>query len=986
MSAAEKKKAKEKLKDKGFKYASDLSYTGAQELLQIDIETQLDEIKNKYVIKEDGAENNNIALNTEYTSGKTIELGNIYSWRKNEDNEWPDVADGTYSNYIHAYPLPIVNKYKKTTVLVKKKDGYSADGKSYGSAGLEGAAFRVYQDANCTKLAPLLDYNGNKIQNKEYVIKDGKFETDYLRCGVTYYLKETKTPTGYQSNTTVIPFELDGKNLSNEYTKNGKVVEVTNQPILGKVAIQKYYSEGKTGKLKAEPGAKFQIYLKNKGNYEKCNEYERDLITTDKDGYAQTKNLYYGRYVVHQQSTGGLDTKMVADFDVEIKEHGKLYHYALNDTLFEAYLRIVKKDANTKQTVLKSGTTYQIYQVDEKTGKETLVTQSTSNGRQIVQIDRFQTNESGTIMTVKPLVSGIYRVYEIEAASGLHISTPYVQVNINSKENNYVREVDAEGNVHMTVEVDYPNEETYGKLYLSKIGEQLAGYDALTGKFLYEKKPLEGAVFEIYAAEDIVTQDNQGTTWYQKGELVDTVVTKSEVVTINLPLGKYEIKETDTKYGYVLSDKKSWHVEFDWMNKTEEYVFDSSGVTDENGVLLIENERAKAQIEIEKKDSTNRNPISDVTFGLFNKDSIYNSNGELIVKEGTKLGEIKTDKNGTARFDLDVPLMSEDYVKTSEKLNSGEYYVQELSASKSYYVDKENIPIHLEYKDKESGVVYCKIEKDNVQTKATVNKFSLTGTKEIPDCHLKIVDKSGNKIVSWVSADKDSIMITEKAKDLGYENLYAEVDKQGSLKIGGLFYGEEYTLSETKPADGFVTAEEVKFSLSEDKSIENKVIMRDDTTKVEFRKVDAETKKMISGAGIFVYDSKGIKVCSFITEKDKAQRIDGILKVGETYTFKEEQVPAGYTKAEDVKLTIQDTANIQTIQMEDRPFITIKENKIPQNLQEDDSKKKRKIEPEKVPLTGDKRNPTVYLITMLVALLAIALIGKKKTLFKLPKE
>ena len=986
MESEQKKKAKKELDNKGYKYAPDLSYTGAKERMQLDIERQLDEIKNVYVIKENEAENKNISLNTEYVAGKTIELGGMNSWRKNDKNEWPDVADGTYSNYALAYSFHVVNKYKKATLLVGKKDGYSADGKAHGDADLEGATFKIYQNVACTQLAPLFDSNGNSVSNREYTIQKGKLETDYLRCGPTYYLKETKIPQGYQDKTTIIPFTLDGANLTNEYSKIGANVIVENPPILGKVAIQKYYSEGKTGKLMPEPGAIFEVYLKSKGSYEKCDDYERDKITTDINGYAQTKDLYYGTYVVHQVSNGGLDTELVKDFEVQVKEHGKTYHFPLNDVLFSAYLRIIKKSANTKKTVLKAGTTYQIYRMNEKTGEEKLVTQSVSDGNKIIQKDCFQTDENGVIMTHKPLVSGVYRIYEVESASGFHITTPYVQVNINSKEANYKREVDAEGNVHMTVEVNYFNEETKGKLYISKMGEQLAGYDESEGKFVYEKKPLKGAVFEIYAAEDIVTQDNQGTVRYKKGEFVQSIETDNDIVSVDLPLGKYEVREVDTKYGYVLEEQKRWYVEFTWEDKEKEYVLDSSEETDEKGVLRIENQRAKPRIELEKKDDTGKKGISGVVFGLFTKDDIYNSEGEKIVEKDTKLTEVTTDEKGQATVNLDVPLMSKDYEKNLEGMNSGDYYVKELEVSKSYYLDGESMPVHLEYKDKDTAVVLRKIEKNNTQTEVMVHKYSLTGSQEIPGCRLRITDKKGNIIVSWVSADRTSVELTKKREELGYKNLKAAVDAQGGLQIGGLFYGEEYTLTETKPADGFVTAENIKFVLSEDKEKKNNVVMRDDTTKVEFRKINASTKKQISGAGIAVYDSKGQKVCAFITEKEKVQRIEGILRVGETYTFKEEKVPAGYAVAEDMTLTIQNTGAVQIVEMEDEPTVTIKENKIPQNMREENKKTKKTIPSEKVPLTGDNKTPGVYVIAMIVSLLLASFIGKVKGKMKTYKE
>jgi hypothetical protein len=478
----------------------------------------------------------------------------------------------------------------------------------------------------------------------------------------------------------VLPITVDASEREEEYTFKLTTKEIPETPVLGKVAVRKYFSEGQTGMLDYEINTTFQVYLTEKKSYDACDEYERSIIKTGDKGYGISGDLYYGDYTVHQVDTGGVDAMRVDDFPVAIRENGQIYEYAIDNTIFKAYLRILKKDGNTEKQVLKPGTAYQIYKVTEN--GEKLVEQTYSNGNKQEKINQFVTDETGEIMTVKELKSGTYRIYEVDSATGLHITETYIEVQINSEAGNYESFTDEDGYTHAVVTVTYTNTETYGKLKIYKTGEMLTGFE--DGKFIYENRFLKGAEFEIIAAEDIVTQDNQGTHWYDKGEVVATITTgegaefekhcknitgyevdEDGTVTVNLPLGKYHIKEKSTLYGYVLPDK-GWDVEFNWKNKDEEYVINATDSTDENGVLRVENERAKARVSIFKTDSATKRAVEGAEFGIFTRHDIYNVDGEKIVDAGTMLGMVKTDADGRAIADIDFPLMDEDYVADTD--------------------------------------------------------------------------------------------------------------------------------------------------------------------------------------------------------------------------------------------------------------------------------------------------------------------------------
>lgn len=972
MSADDKKAAKKYLTeelelDEGVDFASDMTKSSAEKLMNQEMKDMKNDISNTYTLTENNTgDNKHIVVDPEFAKGVNITLTKTNSWEKNADGVWPDSLEEIASEYSKAYITGVTNNYKKATIKVVKVDKYSDDKKAHGDANLDGAQFQLYAESTCQNKATVYDSKGNAKTAGIYTVKNGKLETDFLRSNTTYYLKETKAPKGYTLSNGVLPVYVDCKGVTAEYTYDLATKEYGNTPILGKIAIQKYFSEGQTGLLSYEANTTFQIYLTSKYSYDACDKYERATIKTDKNGYAITPDLYYGEYTVHQVDTGDIDAIAVDDFQAEVTKNGEVYTFPLDDIIFKAYLRILKKDGNTEKQVLKPGTTYQIYRVTED--GEKLVEQTYSDGNTKKTINQFVTDETGEVMTVKELKSGTYRIYETDSASGLHITEKYIEVNINSKADNYESYTDEDGYTHAIVTVNYTNTETFGKLKVYKTGEMLTGYEG--GKFIYESRFLKGAIFEIYAAEDIVTQDNQAANWYDEGELVTTITTgeKAEfekdckditgysvdedgTVTVQLPLGKYHVKEIQTLYGYVLPDN-GWDVEFTWNNKDEEYVLNATNSTDKRGVLRAENARAKAKVSLLKSDAASKQAIAGAEFGFFTKHDIYNVDGKKIVNAGTKLGTVITNEEGKAVIDMDLPLMSEGYVAaTASKvsaeetpvmeapatqaaiaLNSGDYYFKELAVSGSYYLDEAEHPVHLEYQDQETKEIFVDVKADNTQTTTTISKQSVTNSEELAGCELQITDTKGNVIVSWVSGDKDSIQLNEKLASMGYRNVLADVDEKGSLKINGLLHDTTYVLTETRPADGYVTADNIYFQLIQGESNQtfaaivsgddmviqkdDMVRMVDDTTKIRLIKLAGDTGEGLRGAKFEVYNSSNEKVLSF-TSKEEGFDITGKLIVGETYTFKEVEAPKGYKLAKAVKYTIKDTGEAQNVSVTD---------------------------------------------------------------------
>ena len=970
MTNDDKKKVKDELDDKGYSYASDLSKSGAEKLIKKDIEDQMDDISNNYIIEEISSGNSNILNSFVVDSGSnkmtsqsankvTVTLKKSDSWTRNSDGKWPETAEESYSNYKLAYKPVLKDKYKKvklTAVKIDEETGKVAQG----DATLEEAVYGVYSDAACTKLIKSYKTDNNY-----------QFETDYMRCGKTYYLKEITPPKGYLKNDKVYDIVADGAKFTAEYNTVEK--QVSEKPIKGDVAIIKGMGNGTAGIVPFEKSAQFQIYLASADSYDKAKATERDILTTDLNGYAKSKRLPYGTYVLHQ-TIGADNTEKCPDFYVNVTENGKTYQYLLNNPEFTAYLKIVKKDSKTHQTVLKKGTTYQIYKVYED-GNETLVTQKYSNGNKMVVVDRFVTDETGEIITYEKLKAGTYKVYEIEGPEGYKVNKSPVTVEINS--NSYKTMKDELGNEYLYAECEYYNDVTYGKFTLDKSGPELCGRneesnDDKTAEvkihpFDYEYVKLNGVVFELTAKEDIMSQDNQGTVLFKKDSVVAKITTgkKAEftndcngicsyvlnedgTMTLSVPLGEYTLKEVKTKYGYVLPQQSLWDLSFKWSNKDEEYVVDISE-NSKDGRVDVYNELVKTDITLEKQDSRTGNPVGNAVFGFYSRDNIYDRKGNVIVNAGEKIATVTTDEKGIAKVPFNVPVMDEGYGKVDEQgklinetLNSGNYYFLEESVSDSYYIDRKVHEVHLEYNDQKTATVSARVMVKEDQTETVISKRMIASSVEIKDCHLKISDDKGNEIISWITGDISSVKLNENLKDMGYANVHVEKDdvhnenaNDYALRIYGLLKNREYTLTETRPADGFVTADDITFEIVENDSAsgktrvviknnvisnelpDNKVVMYDDTTKLEFSKKDITNGRELPGCHMQVTEKDTGVVMDEWVSSEESHIIEGKYAVGKTYVLTEKQPRDGYATAESVEFTVTDDGKVQKISMTD---------------------------------------------------------------------
>lgn len=977
MSSDDKKKVKDEMDDQGYDYASNLTKDGAEKLIEKDLEDQMDDISNKYIIEEISSGNDNIMSEFTLTSGSnkakvesskkvTVTLTKVDSWTRNKDKKWPETVEESYGNYKLAYKPVFKDNYKKVKMIVTKRD--SEKSKAQGDATLEGAVYGIYSDAACTKLV------------KSYTTgRNGQFETDYMRCGTTRYMKEITAPIGYQKNNQVYVINENGKSYTAEYNQITKSVD--EDVIKGDVSIIKGMGNGLAGIVSPEGNAQFEIFLASAGSFEKADVDEKDVLTTDIVGFAKSKKMPYGTYIVHQIK-GKDNTELCPDFYVDIKENNKTYQYLLNNPEFEAYIKIVKKDSRTHQTVLKAGTTYQIYSVD-KDGKETIVTQVYNTGNRFEVVDRFVTDSSGEIITFQKFKAGTYKVYEVIGPEGYHRNTKPVTITISDK--SYKTMKDEAGNIYLYAECEYYNDETYGKVTINKTGlvlkndidlvnEDLIETEECTCPFKFMENPLSGVKFELTAREDIMSQDNQGTVLFEKGSVVATIISGKEVeftkdydnckyiinedgtITLDIPLGEYTLKETETRYGFVLPEKYEWDFSFKWSNDEEEYVLDSSENTTD-GFISILNENVRTDIKLIKKDDKTKRPVSGATFGFYSKDDIYDVDGNIVVKKDELITKITTDADGVAKIPFDVPVMDEGYGVANESLNSGDYYFVEESVSESYYLNREKHYVHLEYSNQETKTVEAEAIVEETQTNVKINKYMIASAVELDDCHLAITDNEGNEIISWITGDETSIKVNDKLEELGYLNFRVEIEDKNFVSIYGLLQDKEYTLTERKPAEGYATASDIVFMIKENISVTsnttnsieisspniqirenvalnptlvyvkendtwrlsegNKVIMYDDTTKVEFSKVTITGDKELPGCQLEVIDKDTGTVMDRWISTENTHIVEGKYVVGKTYILSEKKPADGFVTATDIEFKVENDGSIQTVKMVD---------------------------------------------------------------------
>ena len=469
----------------------------------------------------------------------------------------------------------------------------------------------------------------------------------------------------------------EAKNYTVEY--NSTANDVVEQIIKGNIALIKHTDDGETQLETPEVGAEFEVFLKSAGSYAAAKDAERDHLICDENGFAQTKDLPYGIYSVHQVK-GWDGREFLPDFDVYIAKDGQTYRYLANNRNFESYIKIVKVDAETGKVIPLAGAGFRLYRPDGS-----LITQ-TFTYPEVTTIDTFYTNSEGYLITPEKLEYGKgYSLVEVSAPYGYTLSGEPVYFDVTADNA-------TEENAVTVVEVTKPNMAQKGVIKISKSGEVFSSVTEADGIYqpVFAVKGLAGAIYEIAAAEDIITPD--GTLRYAAGEVVDTVTTDETGLAESKPLylGKYEIREITAPGGYVLNTEI----------RTAELAYAGQEIEIAETAADFYNERQKAAVSLDKVLEQNEQfgigmngEITAVTFGLFAAEDLTAADGSIIPADGL-LEILSVDENGHAVCKTDLPF--------------GSYYLKELSTDGHYILSDEKCPIVFEYAGQDTALVEIK--------------------------------------------------------------------------------------------------------------------------------------------------------------------------------------------------------------------------------------------------------------------------------------
>lgn len=686
------------------------------------------------------------------------------------------------------------------TLLLKKQ---TADGHGSGDTRLEGAEYTVKYYDILSDIDPAIAGNEAKytwifrtnergyifladnylVTGSDGLVKD--ISGMYTLPLGTITLQETKAPEGYLLNDTVYVAQtvLDSGNntvrTTNLPTDDNAAQET---PYEGTISIQKFLGGGSTVKT-SEPDAEFEIYLTSAGSYDAAPEESRQTITTDANGYAITKRLPYGTYTVHQ-TKGNNKYYFVDDMEITISENNANYHKILEDSPIEFYIKMVKKDAYTGNTVNVAGTTFELY---DDNGSKISFNIMTSSGMQT--IDSFTTDENGCVYTAEKLLKGNYTLVETKAPDGYVLDSTPVQFTVS--EDTYTADGGAE-----FILVEKSDKAVTGQLTVTKVGEVLDEYkgglyvNPDEKGFTYREGSLSGAKFEVYAAEDIYTADNQKDTagnrnkHYSKGELVTTLVTGTDgkATATNLPLGKYKVVEVEAPDGFVLNP--------DEQVVTLVYVDDKTPVVNE--ALTFSNDRQKVELSVSKLDSETRKPVAGAEFGLYAAKDIVNADGKVIVSKDTLLEKSVSDSNGLIQFVKDYPL--------------GSYYAKEIKAPAGYASNDEVIDFTAAYQGQNVKSVKLSAEFLNSPTHFEFTKTDITNGSELTGATLTVLDKNGNVVDTWTSDAREAHVIKR------------------------LVVGETYTLREEYAPYGYLKATDIQFTVKDTGEVQH-VNMKDEVAR-----------------------------------------------------------------------------------------------------------------------------------------------------------
>ena len=661
---------------------------------------------------------------------------------------WKEVTTRNFTNIL-----------KKFSVTVTKSD--REEGTPQGDATLAGAVYGIYK--------------GETLVDKYVTDKNGQFTTKEYICDDDWTIREITPSEGYLLDTTIHKVGAEPQLYTVEHNQTEN--DVTEQVMKGNIAIIKHTDNGETQIETPENGATFEIYLKSSGSFDAAEEDERDVIDCDENGFGQTKDMPYGVYTVHQTS-GWEGREHMKDFDVFIAQDGQTYRYLINNANFESYIKVVKVDAESGKNIPYAGAGFKIF---DPNGNQVTMTFTYPTP---TTIDTFYTDANGQLVTPEKLEYGKgYSLVEVQAPYEYVLDSTPVYFDVAEEHSS------DEGGITV-IKVDKPNMAQKGTVSIEKTGEVFSGVN-ISGEEnadviyqpVYEVKGLAGAVYEITAAEDIITPD--GTLRYAKGEVVDTVTTDENGLAKSkeLYLGRYTVVEITAPEGMVIN-KEAHEVELTYAGQEVAVTETATSFVNERQKVTVSLEKA-----IEKNDIFNignSDEVKNISFGLFAAEELVSASGTSIPADGL-IEIISLSENGKAVIKTDLPF--------------GSYYVKELATDEHYILSDSKYPFTFSYAGQDTATVEIAVN----DGKPIENKLiygSVSGKKITENG-----EELGGAVIGLFKADE-----TEFTKENAL--MTATSEKDGSFSFEKVPYGN-WLVREIKQPEGFVldeTSYEVKIS------------------------------------------------------------------------------------------------------------------------------------------------------------------------------
>ena len=767
-------------------------------------------------------------------------------------------------NWKEVTNTSVQNTLKKFNVTVNKVDAEMTV--SQGDATLAGAVYGLYKDGELVE-SMTTDENGS-------------FTTGYHVCGNDWTIREITPSEGYLLDETVYKVGAEAENYKVEFN-SAPVIESKEQVIKGQISIIKHTDDGSTQIETPEEGATFEVYQTAAGSYENARETERDILVCDADGYAITKELPYGKYTVHQ-TAGAEETEFMKDFTVFVSQEGQVYKYLINNAPYSAYIKVVKADKETGETIALSGAGFEIY---DASGEKVTMSYTYPT---VTTIDTYYVSDDGYLITPQVLPAGDYTLVEVQAPYGYVLDSTPIPFTVTMAEN------EEENGLNVITVTAYDMAQK-GKISISKTGEVFStvtvsgnevlnkdGYTSLINcvyQPVYEEKCLAGATYQVIAVEDVVTGD--GTVRYKAGEVVDEITTGEDgtATTKELYLGQYQVVEVKAPEGYVLNTTPS-DVELVYAGQEVSIVDAATGFNNERQKIRIE---AMKSLEQDETFGIGMNgEIKSVSFGLYAKEEIKAADGSVIPADG--LIEIAfCAEDGSIVFQSDVPF--------------GKYYVKEYATDEHYLMSGTSYVFEFAYAGQEISTVKVAL-KDGEAIENTLKRGKIEGYK---------VDGEDKGLAGATFG-----LFDEWATEYTAENAYmtAVSDETGYFAFENVPVGD-YVVVELEAPEGYVRADARHFvSVTYDTQVIGlKAINYLIVGSVQLTKVDEEYPDNKLAGAVFEVFADTDKDGAFDSEKDEclgtlAEVNEGVYEMegllyGD-YFVKEQSAPEGFLLDENV--------------------------------------------------------------------------------------